>query len=80
MLFCSGRFAAIQTWLAALVENVVSHQDNALCQTIRNTLLEIDGLGFQRAIYQPYSAYLAQLDFVYFPYLKSYLRGTRFNH
>ena len=37
-------------------------------------------LGFQRAIHQPYSTDQAPLDFVYFPNMKSYLRGTRFNH
>ena len=31
--------------------------------TTRNTLLEIDVLGFQRAIHQPYSTDLATLDF-----------------
>jgi len=44
----------------------------------RNTILEIDVLGFQGAIHQPYSTDLALLDFIYFPNLKSYLRGTRF--
>ena len=65
--------------LAAHIENVVLHQDNAPYHTTRNTLLESDVLGFQRAIYQPYKTDLTPLDFVYFPNLKSYLRGTRLN-
>ena len=65
--------------LAAHIENVVLHQDNAPCHTSMNTLLEIDVLGFQRDIHQSHSSDLAPLDFVYFHYLKSYLRVTRFN-
>ena len=42
----------------------------------RNTLLEIDLLGFKRAIHQLYSTDLPSLDCVYFPIMKSYLRGT----
>ena len=65
---------------AAHIANVELHQGNAPCHTTRNTLLEIDVLRFKRAIHQPYSTDLAPLDFVYFPNLKSYLGGTRFNH
>ena len=61
-------------------EYVVLPQDNAPCHDTRNTLLENDVLGFQRAIHQPYSTDLAPLDVVYVPNLKSYLEGTRFNH
>ena len=43
-------------------ENLILHQDTAQCHTIRNTLLEIDVLGFQQAIRQPYSMDLAPLD------------------
>ena len=64
----------------AHIENVVLHQDNAPCHTTRNTLLVIDVSGFQRAIQQPYSKNLAPLVFIYFSNMKSYLRGTRFNH
>ena len=64
--------------LAAHIENVILHLDTAPCHTTRDTLLEIV-LGFKRAIHQPYSTDLAPLDFVYFPNLKLYLRGTRFN-
>ena len=64
---------------AAHIANVELHQGNAPCHTTRNTLLEIDVLRFKRAIHQPYSTDLAPLDFVYFPNLKSYLRGTEFN-
>jgi len=60
-------------------ENIALRQDTA-SHTIRNTLLEIDVLGFQRAIHQPCLTDLAPLDVVYFPNLKSYLRGIRFNH
>ena len=42
--------------------------------------LKIDVLGFQQAIHQPYSTDLVPLDFVYFPNMKLYLRGTRFDH
>ena len=59
-------------------ENIALRQDTA-SHTIRNTLLEIDVLGFQRAIHQPYKTDLTPMDFVYFPNLKSYLRGTRLN-
>ena len=50
--------------LADHIENVALHRDNATCHTTRNTLLEIDVLGFKRAIHQPYSTNLAPLDFV----------------
>ena len=66
--------------LAAHVENVVLHQDNAPGHTSRKTLLEINASGFQRAIQQPYSTDLAPLDFVYFPNTKSCLQRTRLNH
>ena len=66
--------------LAAHIENEVLHQDNALCHITRNTLLEIDMLGFRRAIHQPYSTDLAPLVFVYFSNLKSHLPGTSFYH
>ena len=41
-------------YLAAHIENVELYQDNAPWHTTRSTLLEIDVLGFQRAIHQPY--------------------------
>jgi len=72
MVFCSRRFAAIlcmrcgRSFRLAHIENVILHQDNAPCHTTRNTLLEIDVLGFQQAIHQPYSMDLAPLDFLYF--------------
>ena len=59
--------------LAAHIENGVLHQDNTPCHTTRNTTLESDVLGFQRAINQPSSTDLTPLDFVYFCSLKSYL-------
>ena len=46
-------------YLSAHIENVELYQYNAPCYTTRNTLLEIDVLGIQRAIHQPYSTDLA---------------------
>ena len=66
--------------LAAHIENVILHQDNAPCHTIRNTLLRNDVLGFKRAIHQPYSTDLPSLDFIDVPNMKLYLRGTQFIH
>lgn len=65
--------------MADQIENVVLHQDNAPSHTAQSTQLDIDVLGFQRAIHPPYSPDLAPLDFAYFPKLKAYLRGTRFS-
>ena len=86
MLFCSRLFARLMhalwkhcLFLAAHIANVELHKGNTLFHTTRSTLLEIDVLGFKRAIHQPCSTELAPLD-LYFPNLKSYLRGTRFNH
>ena len=52
--------------VAADTENVVLYQDNAPYHTTRNTLLESDVLGFQRAIHQPYKTDLTPLDFIFF--------------
>ncbi|XP_052820122.1 histone-lysine N-methyltransferase SETMAR-like [Mya arenaria] len=62
--------------MAAQIENVVLHQDNAPSHTATNTQLDIEVLGLQQAILPPYSPDLAPLDF---PQLKTFLRGTRFN-
>ena len=63
-----------------ILENVIFHQDNALCYTSHNTLLELDLIGFQRLQHAPYSPDLAPLDFAVFPYLKSQLRGRKFEN
>ena len=60
------------------IENVVLHQDNATSHTASRTQLEIEVLGLQRAVHPPYSPDLAPLDFSYFPQLKAYIRGNRF--
>ena len=54
--------ACVDVQTTAHIKNVVLHQDNALCHTTRSTLLEIDVLGFKRAIHQLYSTDLAPLD------------------
>ena len=59
--------------LAARIENVVLHQDNAPYHSTRKTFLEVYVLWFQRAIHQPYSTDLAPSDIIYFLNLKSYL-------
>ena len=57
--------------LAAHNENVVKHQDNTTCHITRNTLLEIDAVGFQRAIHQHDSTDLAPLDIRIFSYFEA---------
>ena len=70
---------AIRKKRPELVENVIFHQDNAPCHKSQNTLLELGVLVFQRLEHAPYSPDLAPLDFAVFPYLKSQLRGRKFN-
>jgi hypothetical protein len=44
-----------------------------------STQLELDLLGFKCLKHPPYSPDLAPMDFAVFPYIKSFLRGQRFN-
>jgi histone-lysine N-methyltransferase SETMAR len=62
------------------MENIIFHQDNAPCHRSQETQLELDVIGFQRLPHAPYSPDLAPLDFAVFPYLKSQLRGQRFEN
>jgi histone-lysine N-methyltransferase SETMAR len=52
---------------------------NAPAHTSQKTQLEIDLLEFQCLKHPPYSPDLAPMDFAVFPYIKSFLRGMRFN-
>jgi len=65
--------------LASDVGTVIFHQDNAPSHKSAETQLEIDLIGFQRLAHPPYSPDLAPLDFAYFPALKGFLRGRRFD-
>jgi histone-lysine N-methyltransferase SETMAR len=52
---------------------------NAPAHTSQKNQLEIDLLEFQCLKHPPYSPDLAPMDFAVFPYIKSFLRGMRFN-
>jgi histone-lysine N-methyltransferase SETMAR len=58
---------------------VILHQDNAPAHTSQTIQLELDLLGFKCLKHPPYSPDLAPMDFAVFPYIKSFLRGQRFN-
>ena len=64
-----------RTYLAANLDQVILHQDNAPAHTPQTTQLELDLLGFECLKNPPYSP----MDFVVFPYIKSFLCGQRFN-
>ena len=66
--------------LASSLDHVILHQDNAPAHTSQKTQLEIDLLEFQCLKHPPYSPDLAPMDFVVFPYIKSSLRGMRFDN
>jgi hypothetical protein len=53
--------------------NIIFYQDNAPCHRSHKTQIEPDVIGFQRLPYTP-------VDFAVFPYLKSQLRGHRFEN
>ena len=63
-------------YLAANLDQVILHQDNAPAHTSQTTQLELDLLGFECLKHPPYSPDLAPMDF---PYIKSFLRGQRFD-
>ncbi|KAK3092613.1 hypothetical protein FSP39_004972 [Pinctada imbricata] len=67
-------------YLAANLDQVTLHQDNAPAHKSRTTQLEIDLLGFQCLQQPPYSPDLAPMDLVVFPYIKSFLRGQKFDN
>jgi histone-lysine N-methyltransferase SETMAR len=66
-------------YLAANLDQVILHQDNAPAHTSQTTQLELDLLGFECLKHPPYSPDLAPMDFAVFPYIKSFLRGQRFD-
>ncbi|CAC5400441.1 unnamed protein product [Mytilus coruscus] len=66
-------------YLAANIEQMILHQDNAPAHTSLKTHLEIDLLGFECLKHPPYSPDLAPMDFAVFPHIKSFLRGQRFD-
>ena len=67
-------------YLAANLDQVILHQDNAPAHTSQATQLELDLLGFESLKHPPYSLDLAPMDFfAVFPYIKSFLRGQRFD-
>ena len=61
--------------LASSLDHVILHQDNAPAHTSQKTQLE-----FQCLKHPPYSPDLAPLYFAVFPYIKSFLRGMRFDN
>jgi histone-lysine N-methyltransferase SETMAR len=63
-------------YLAANLDQVILHQDNALAHTSHTTQLELDLLGFECLKHPPYSPDLAPMDFAVFPYIKSFLLET----
>ena len=67
-------------YLAANLDQVILHQDNAPAHTSQATQLELDLLGFESLKHPPYSLDLAPMDFfAVFPYIKSFLRGQWFD-
>jgi histone-lysine N-methyltransferase SETMAR len=66
-------------YLAANLDQVILHQDNAPAHTSQTTQLELDLLGFECLKHPPYSPDLALMDFAVFLYIKSFLRGQRFD-
>lgn len=64
--------------MAADLGSVILHQDNAPAHTAASTRLEIDLLGFNIIEHPPYSPDLAPMDFAVFPFIKSQLRGIKF--
>ena len=66
-------------YLAANLDQVILHQNNAPAHTSQTTQLELDLLGFECLKHPPYSPDLAPMDFAVFPNNKSFLRGQRFD-
>ncbi|CAG2217839.1 unnamed protein product [Mytilus edulis] len=66
-------------YLAANIDQVILHQDNAPAHTSLKTSLEIDLLGFECLKHPPYILDLAPMDFAVFPHIKSFLHGQRFD-
>ena len=73
-------FWYIRPQLASSLDHVELHQDNAPAHTSQKTQLEIDLLEFQCLKHPPYSPDLAPMDFAVFLYIKSFLRGMRFDN
>ena len=66
-------------YLAANLDQVILHKDNARAHTSQTAEIELDLLGFECLKNPPYSRDLAPMDFAVFPYIKSFLRGQRFD-
>ena len=66
--------------MAENFENIIYHHDNAPAHTSSATRLEIELLEFQLLDHPPYSPDLAPMDFSVFPYIKSQLRGRKFEN
>ena len=64
-------------YLAANLDQVILHQNNALAHTSQTTQLELDLLGFECLKHPPYGPDLAPMDFAVFLYIKSFRRGLR---
>ncbi|XP_052682598.1 histone-lysine N-methyltransferase SETMAR-like [Crassostrea angulata] len=64
--------------MAVDLGNIILHQDNAPAHTATSTCLEIELLGYDLLEHPPYSPDLAPMDFAIFPFIKSQLRGVRF--
>ena len=58
---------------------ILLHQDNARPHTARKTIDMINELCWDLISHPPYSPDLAPSDYALFPYMKSFLRGRRFN-
>ncbi|CAG2185885.1 unnamed protein product [Mytilus edulis] len=66
-------------YLAANIDQVILHQDNAPGHTSLKTSLEIDLLGFECQKHPPYGPELALMGFTVFPHFKSFLNGQWFD-
>ena len=66
--------------LSSSLDHVILHQENAPAHISQKTQLEIDLLEFQCLKHPPYNPNLAPMDFAVFPYIKSFLRGMRFDN
>lgn len=64
--------------MAVDLGNIILQQDNASAHTAASTCLEIERLGFELLKHPPYSPDFAPMDFSIFPFIKSQLRGVRF--
>ncbi len=61
------------------LDQVILHQGNAPAHTSQTTQLKLNLLGFKCLKHLSYNPDLASMDFAVFPYIKSFLRGQRFD-